>query len=155
MTNGRSAGVLLDTNVLLYGYDPAEHSKQQRAIAVLERVETYRLGALSAQVLGECFNSVTRKLTAPLSPAEAEQRVVNSARSWPVFDLTALTVMEAVRGAQRYQLSYWDALIWATAKLNGVPNVLSEDFNDGAVLEGVRFLNPFSERFDLAQIRGT
>jgi hypothetical protein len=46
-------------------------------------------------------------------------------------------VLEAVRGVQRYRLSYWDALIWATAKLNGVPNVLSEDFNTGSQLEAV------------------
>jgi hypothetical protein len=31
-----------------------------------------------------------------------------------------------------------------------VPYVLSEDFSDGALLEGVRFLNPFAARFDLA-----
>ena len=53
-------------------------------------------------------------------------------------------------GLQRRQLSYGNSLIWATAKLNGVPNVLSEDFSDGVLLEGVRFLNPFAETFDLA-----
>ena len=36
----------------------------------------------------------------------------------------------------------------ATAKLNGVANVLSEDFTDGILLEGVRFLNPLTESFD-------
>ena len=53
-------------------------------------------------------------------------------------------------GLQRHQLSYWDSLILATAKLNGVPNVLSEDFSYGVLLEGVRFLNPFAQTFDLA-----
>lgn len=39
-------------------------------------------------------------------------------------------------------------------ELHGVPNVLSEDFSDGALLEGVRFLNPFATAFDLAVMLG-
>jgi len=30
-----------------------------------------------------------------------------------------------------------------------IPLVLSEDFTDGAVIEGVCFANPFAEGFDL------
>ena len=37
--------------------------------------------------------------------------------------------------------------------LNGVPNVLSEDFSDGTLVEGVRFLNPFVEAFNLARLQ--
>jgi predicted nucleic acid-binding protein len=66
---------------------------------------------------------------------------------------TKSIVLEAVRGLQRHRLSYWDSLIWATAKLNDVPNVLSEDFNDGALLEGVRFLNPFTTTLDLGWLQ--
>ena len=54
-----------------------------------------------------------------------------------------------MRGLQRHSLSYWDALVWSTAKLNQLPYILSEDFTDGILLEGVRFLNPFAEMFDL------
>jgi predicted nucleic acid-binding protein len=48
----------------------------------------------------------------------------------------------------RYQLSYYDAQIWAVARLNRIPLVLSEDFSDGSVIEGVRFANPFADGFD-------
>jgi predicted nucleic acid-binding protein len=47
----------------------------------------------------------------------------------------------------RHGLAYWDALVWAAAKLNGVANVLSEDFQDGALIEGVRFRDPFAAGF--------
>ena len=93
--------------------------------------------------------TVTRKITPPLTLAEAEQRVTNYMRSWRVYDLTARIVVEAVRGARQHQLPYWDSLIWATAKLSGVPTVLSEDFSDGRLIEGVRFLNPFAPTFAL------
>jgi predicted nucleic acid-binding protein len=46
-------------------------------------------------------------------------------------------------------MSYYDAQIWACARVNRIPLVLSEDFADGTVVEGVRFANPFAEGFDL------
>lgn len=42
--------------------------------------------------------------------------------------------------------------MWATARLNQIPVVLSEDFEDGRVINGVQFLNPFSRTFDLATL---
>ncbi len=151
MPNGSSA-FLVDTNVLVYAYDSTDKDKQAQAIAVLEELGRRRLGALSVQILGEFFVTVTRKITQPLTTAEAGQSVTNYARSWIVYDLTALVVLEAVRGLQQHRLPYWDSLIWATAKLNSIPNVLSEDFSDGALLEGVRFLNPFTKTFDLTAL---
>jgi predicted nucleic acid-binding protein len=61
-------------------------------------------------------------------------------------------VLEAVRGVERYQFSYWDALIWAQPNFNGVPNIVSEDFSHGRLIEGVRFLNPFIGAFDLTRL---
>lgn len=152
MRNGSSA-FLVDTNVLVYAYDPTDGAKRERAIAVLERLGARQTGALSVQISGEFFVAVTRKISCPLTEEEAERSVTNYTRSWVVYALTELVVLEAVRGLRRHHLSYWDSLIWATAKLNGVPNVLSEDFSDGALLDGVRFLNPFAETFDLALLQ--
>jgi predicted nucleic acid-binding protein len=139
---------LVDTNVLVYAYDPTDETKRDRAGLILEGLGSRGWGALSSQILGEFFVTVTRKIPWPLTPAEAERSLMNYVRSWNVYDLTPAIVMEAVRGLQRYQFSYWDSLIWATAKINGIPNVLSEDFGDGVLLEGVRFLNPFLTSFD-------
>jgi predicted nucleic acid-binding protein len=149
----RTSAFLLDTNVLVYVYDTTDAAKRRQAIAVLDQVRLRGSGALSVQVLGEFFVTVTRKIPVPLAAAQAERSVANYVRSWTVYALTPLIVLEAMRGVQRYQLSYWDCLIWATAKLNGVANVLSEDFNDGALLDGVRFLNPFGPRFDLIRLQ--
>lgn len=144
---------LVDTNVLVYAYDSRDQTKRDRAVLVLEELGRSRLGALSVQVLGEFFWTTTRKLPAPLTAAEAERNLIDFARSWTIFDLNASIVLEAVRAAQRHSLAYWDGLIWATAKMNGVPNILSEDFAHGMLLEGVRILNPFSERFDLSLLQ--
>lgn len=34
------------------------------------------------------------------------------------------------------------------ARLNQIPLVLSEDFQDGLALDGVRFVNPFARSFE-------
>jgi predicted nucleic acid-binding protein len=143
---------LVDTNVLVYAYDSTDRGKWLRAIDVVTQLELEARGAISTQIAGEFFNTVTRRIPHPLTAADGERELTAFLRSWHVFDLTTEVVLEAVRGVQRYQLSYWDALIWATAKLNGVPTVLSEDFNDGALLENVRFRNPFAAGFDITSL---
>ena len=67
--------------------------------------------------------------------------------AFPVFSLTPPIVLEAARGVRDYQLSYYDAQIWASARLNQVPVIFSEDFQDGQTLEGIRFVNPFADKF--------
>ncbi|MCL6613582.1 MAG: PIN domain-containing protein [Firmicutes bacterium] len=144
------ADVFIDTNVLVYAYDRAEPEKQARALEVLDRLARTGAGAVSAQVLAEFTVVVTSKLPAPLTLEEAYARVENFLRIWRLVDLTGMIVLEAIRGVREHRFNYWDAQIWAAARLNQIPLVLSEDFSDGAVVEGVRFVNPFGDGFDLA-----
>lgn len=144
-----SARVLVDTNVLVYAYDRAEPEKQRRALEVLDPLAISGIGAISTQVLAEFFVAVTRKIPAPLSVSDAYERVKNYLQSWTVLDVTGMIVLEAARGVRDHQFSFWDAQIWATARLNQIPVVFSEDFNVGQITEGVRFVNPFAEDFQL------
>jgi predicted nucleic acid-binding protein len=142
-----AAGILVDTNVLVYAHDPADLGKQARAITVLAGLAERHAGVLAAQSLAEFYWTTTRARRPLLTAAEAEAQVDRLAASWPVLDLTPAIVCEAVRGVRRHRLAYWDAQIWAAARLNQVQLVLSEDFADRARLEGVRFVNPFRRDF--------
>jgi predicted nucleic acid-binding protein len=148
----RDGAVLVDTNVLVYAHDPRDRAKQERAIEAMEELVQGRRAVLSTQVLGEFFVAATRKLAEPLTVEEARSQVERLLRFLPVLEVTGAIVLEACRGVREHRLSFWDAQIWATARLNGVPLVLSEDFSDGLFLEGVRFRNPFHPSFDLASI---
>ena len=139
--------ILIDTNLLIYLYDPNQPEKQKQSERVLEQLELNRSGRLSVQALAEFFSVATRKLSPSLTPAQALDQVTLFTRLWPVYDLTPMIVMEAGRGVRDHKLSYYDAQVWATARLNQVPVVFSEDFDDGSILEGVRFVNPFSPKF--------
>jgi predicted nucleic acid-binding protein len=45
-------------------------------------------------------------------------------------------------------LSFWDAMLWASAQRAGVRCLLTEDLQDGFVLQSVRFVNPFKRAND-------
>jgi predicted nucleic acid-binding protein len=139
--------ILLDTNVLVYTCDPGEPVKRDQAARVLRFVEQSGSGRLSVQGLSEFVSATTRRLRPPLTTSEAMQQVERLIGSFPTFDLTPMVVLEALRGVRDHQLAYYDAQIWATARLNQVPIIFSEDFNSGATLEGVRFVNPLASDF--------
>ncbi len=141
--------IMVDTNVLLYAYDRGEPSKQPQALAVLNHLAVDGLGVLTSQILAEFFVNATRRLRPPLTTEEAYGCIQNYLLSWEILENTGPIVLEAVRGVRTYQLAYWDAQIWASAKMNQIPVVFSEDFGDAVIIEGVRFVNPFSAGFNL------
>lgn len=145
-----SVSMLVDTNVLVYAYDRAAPEKQKQALATLDYLAIHGSGALSTQVLAEFFVAVTRKITAPLSIADAYIRLEHLLLSWTILESSGLIVLEAARGARDYQMHFWDAQIWSTARLNQIACILSEDFNTGSAIEGVRFVNPFAADFQIA-----
>ena len=60
-----------------------------------------------------------------------------------MLQLSEMIVLEAVRGVKTHSFSYWDAQVWATARLNQVQTIISEDFSHDQIVEGVRFFIPF------------
>ena len=133
---------LIDTNILVYAYDRTQYTKQGRSRQVLQWLHRKELGVLSTQVLGEFFSALTRGLTPKMSVQDGYAIVKDYASSWKVLPMTADTILESARGVVEHQFSFYDAQIWATAKLNGIPDILSEDFSHGRRIEGVAFHNP-------------
>lgn len=140
------SAILVDTNVLVYAYDPRDPAKNIHAQALLKALYDHKVGYLSVQSLAEFMNT-TRKLAIP--PKSALNYTQAFVISWPIFALTPQIVLEAARGVRDHLLPYYDAQIWATARLNQIPVIFSEDFNSGSTLEGVRFVNPFVASFRL------
>jgi predicted nucleic acid-binding protein len=143
------SSILLDTNVLVYAFDVRQSFLQEKAQAIILKAEETATGCLSVQCLGEFFRVVTAKMQLPAN--EMFKQVEYWQSAFPVFSLTPQIVLEAARGVRDYQLSYYDAQIWASARLNQIPVIFSEDFQDGQTLEGVRFINPFANKFMLEE----
>ena len=140
---------LIDTNILVYSLDEDEPDKQARAQRVLERVGRAGSGALPTQVLAEFANVAFYRLEPPLEAQDVYRQIERYEHAFATLPLTPGVVLEAVRGMRDHSFSYFDAQIWAVAKLEQVPIVLSEDFASGSTVEGVSFLNPFDEEVAL------
>ena len=137
---------LVDTNVLVYRFDPRSPEKQRAATNVLR--EGIRSGELrlAHQALVEFVAAVARPIAggAPLlDQADAAQEVEELLVQFDVLYPTEEVIRLALRGAATYRLSWFDAHMWAYAEANGLDQLLSEDFQDDRTYGTVRVVNPF------------
>ena len=131
------ASPFVDTNVLVYLMS-LDADKAARAEAVLAGRIT-----ISVQVLNEFANVARRK--ACMAWPELVQLLADIRQFAAVRPLTLATHETALSLAARYQLAWYDALIAAAALEAGCDTLLSEDFQDGLVLEKkLTVRNPFS-----------
>ena len=132
--------IVFDTNVLVYAVDRSEGSRHLTASLLIERALRKRRGMLILQTLTEFYSVTTGKLKGRPDDALrflARLRAVLTVHAADERDFDRAAAAEG-RG-----LSFWDALLWATADRIGARYLLSEDFQDGRVLGGVTFVNPF------------
>ena len=66
--------------------------------------------------------------------------------SCPQIDPDATEPGGARHGAAAYQLSWFNAHLWAYAEHYGLNELLSEDFAEGRLYGSVRAVNPFGDR---------
>jgi predicted nucleic acid-binding protein len=62
---------------------------------------------------------------------------------WNVFVNTAQSILQALEIAERYQISFWDALIVQAAEGFAAEILYTEDLSHGQTYGGVRVVNPF------------
>lgn len=139
---------LVDTNVLVYRFDPRFPEKQERAARLLETGVQPGSLSLPHQALVEFVAATTRPLprVGPLlSRDEAREEVESMLLTFDVLYPDAALLRSALRGMAAYGLSWFDAHLWAYAEHFGCPILYSEDFQHGRVYGSVRVVNPFLE----------
>jgi predicted nucleic acid-binding protein len=138
---------LIDTNVLVYRFDPRFPAKQRAATDLLRRgIEADAL-RLPHQAIVEFVAAVTRPLGRGgplLEPAVARREAEELLRQFPVLYPTEALVRTALRGAAAYQLAWFDAHMWAYAELFGLRILYSEDLQAGRTYGSVRVVDPFT-----------
>lgn len=136
-----SGRTFVDTNVLVYAHDVEADEKHRIASALLRELWGERTGVLSTQVLQEFYVSVTRKIPTPLSKDSA-RLVVDAYATW-CLETTVAEISAAFRIEDESRIGFWDALIVASAAKGRATRILSEDFNAGQRIAGIRIENPF------------
>ena len=137
---------LVDTNVLVYAFDPRFPEKQRVAAELLReglRTNTVRI---PHQALVEFLSVVTRasrNLPAIMATADARREAEELLAGFTVLYPNAVLFRTALYGMATYQLPWFDAHLWAYAEHFGLQEIISEDFEHGRLYGGVRVRNPF------------
>ncbi len=138
---------LVDTNVLVYRFDPRDPAKQRVARELLrEGIERDTL-RLPHQAIVEFIQAVSRPLgrgkasllARPDALREAEELLAQFEVLYPTESL----LRTAIRAVATYQLDWLDAHLWAYAEHYGLQEIVSEDFSDGQLIGTVQIRNPF------------
>lgn len=133
----------IDTNVLLYAKDRTSPSKLKAARQWLSALLDKNVAILSAQSLREYYVNALRQdrsagavsaLRAYMAALDEvvpdELRTDHLALAWELQD--------------RHRVSFWDALLLASALVSGCTIFLSEDMNGGQKIEKLTIVNPFT-----------
>lgn len=137
---------LVDTNVLVYRFDPRFPDRQRIATEILRRGITEDSVRVPHQALMEFVAVVTRPIAGagPLVVLpEAIREVEEMLSQFVVLYPEEALLKTALRGVAAYQLSWFDAHLWAYAEHYGLPELLSEDFQHDRLYGSVRTVNPF------------
>lgn len=137
-----SVPVFVDTNILIYQRDISDAAKQSRADDWVTFLARGRWARISFQVLQELYVTLTRKLEPRFNPAEA-QEIVRELAVWQPLAVDLSILERSWFLQQRYSLSWWDALIVASAQACECMVLLTEDLQHGQLLGSLQVINPF------------
>lgn len=126
-----------DTNVVVYAFQDGA-LKQQAALDLLAAG-----GMTSVQVLNEFANVARRKLGFDWTQIEDAVAAICVLLPDPT-PLRLQTHTRALKIANRFGVSFYDALVVATAVESNCAVLYTEDLQDGQRIEGTKVLNPFA-----------
>ena len=138
-----SGRFFLDTNILVYTFDAREPAKQTTATTLVEEALRHQRGIISSQVVQEFLNVATRKFEQPLTHADCQvyldQVLAPLCEVFPSIEL----YRKALKVAERWRYSLYDALILAAGLEEGCLTLYSEDLHHGQQIENLTIVNPF------------
>jgi predicted nucleic acid-binding protein len=135
-----SVDCFLDSNILVYAATGTEADRRKRDIA--QALIATRDFGISAQVLQEFYVAATRKAHIRMPPRIALEWM-EQLDGRPCVSIDPDLVKLAAAISIRYQLSYWDGAILASAEALGADVVYSEDLQHNQLYRAVRVENPF------------
>jgi predicted nucleic acid-binding protein len=139
--------IFLDTNIFIYALtEPKDHreiTKRDIAIKLLKELVNKAQIIVSIQVINELHINMVKKFKID---DEIVLRVIreNIATIADIKNLSYQTYKKAFDIRTKYNISYWDSLVIASALENNCSTVYSEDMHHNLLLEDtMQIINPF------------
>ena len=134
--------VAIDTNVLVYAEGYGDEPRCLRAGALIADLNASDV-VLPAQVLGELFNVLTKKVGR--SAQAGRDAVLSWSDAFEVADSTRDSMTVACDLVATHTLKFWDALILCVAAQQKCRVLITEDLTHGFTWQGLTVVNPFTD----------
>jgi predicted nucleic acid-binding protein len=135
------SNAFIDSNILIYAYSITEPDKRQTARDTIDKYNSI----LSTQVINEFSNNCLKKLNKTHN--EIIAAIQEIARNFPITQITIPIIVKALHLQERYQFSYFDCIMLASALEHNCTYIFSEDMQHGQVVENtLTIMNPFIKR---------
>jgi predicted nucleic acid-binding protein len=133
----------LDSNVLIYSFDRDFSTKRRIAQGILTEALSSDNIVISFQVVQETLNTLQRKFKKTVTSEDARELLTRTLVPLMRVMPSPALYSEALRISARYQYSFFDSLIIASALSAQCLRLLSEDLQHGQNIEGLEIINPF------------
>lgn len=138
--------IFIDSNIWIYAFleSEKERAKQQHILSLLENIPSVSTVFVSVQVINEFHWILSRKygiddVTIKAKVTKGIAAVAN------IASLDFKVYQDAYRIRGKYNVSFWDSLIVASALNNSCTILYSEDMQHGLMIDSkLKVINPFS-----------
>lgn len=138
--------IFIDSNIWIYAFleSEKERAKQQHILSLLENLPSVSTVFISVQVINEFHWILSRKYG--IDDAIIKVKVTKGiAAVANIAPLDFKVYQDAYRIRGKYNVSFWDSLIVASALDNGCTILYSEDMQHELMIDSkLRIVNPFS-----------
>lgn len=138
-----SAKYFLDTNIFVYSFDTQYPDKQKCAKELIGKALEDGNGCISYQVVQEFINVSTRKFVTSLSANDAEGYLTMVLEPLCEIFSTINLYRKALEIIERWQYSFYDSLIIASAASADCRILYTEDLQHDQKIENLKIINPF------------
>lgn len=133
---------LIDSNLLVYAYEKEESVKKDKAKELLnECLSGKRQFVVSSQNISEFVSATTRKGKLSIDEAKNFATKIAQFQGFLKINYNADTIPIALEFVQQFKTSFWDSLLAATMRENGIFNIYTENVNDFKI-PWIKAVNP-------------
>ena len=119
----------IDTNIFIYYQRSDDYTKHK----ISEDTINFFDCVVSTQVLNEICNLLTCKY--PIPPSEIKKYIKDIINSTALVIITQTLIIKALELNSKYSISYYDALMVAAALEADCKYLISEDMQDGLIID--------------------
>ncbi|GAB6072726.1 PIN domain-containing protein [Venenivibrio stagnispumantis] len=132
--------IFIDTNIWLYAFMEQDFKKTSIAREIIDK--NMEQICLSTQILNEICINLLKK--ANYSEEEIKNLIKNFDEVYEIYPIRIEDCLKASEVRNKFNISYWDSLVIASALNNGCIILYSEDMQHNQIIENqLKIINPF------------